>query len=52
LDVNYDNKTFTTTLSSEAPIEDYVLQLVANGDVFSTKINFTVGPFATSDGSN
>jgi hypothetical protein len=55
LSVNYVDKTFATTLSSEAPIEDYVLKLVAtkgNDNVFSNEVKFTVGPFAASDGSN
>jgi hypothetical protein len=49
------NKTFTTTLRSDNHIGDYVLQLVAmkgNDSIFSNEIHFTVGPFATSDGSN
>jgi hypothetical protein len=55
LSVDEDNKTFATTLNSDAPIGDYDLRLVAatgNDNVFSNKITFTVGPFATSDGSN
>jgi hypothetical protein len=52
LDVNDDNKSFTTTLRPDAPIGDYVLQLIANNTIYSNEIHFTVGPFAISDGSN
>jgi hypothetical protein len=53
LHVNYVNKTFTTSLRSNAVVGDYVLQLVANGNVFSNEYRFTVEPFfGASDGSN
>jgi hypothetical protein len=55
-DVIYENKTFTATLSSNALIGDYDLQLVAmvgdDDDIYSNIITFTVGPIAASDGSN
>jgi hypothetical protein len=52
LSVNYVDKTFATTLSSEAPNGGYDLRLVANNTIYSNEIHFTVMPFAASDGSN
>jgi hypothetical protein len=55
-DVDYANKTFTATLTSDVLSGDYDLQLVAtdgdDGNIYSNKIRFTVGPIAASNGSN
>jgi hypothetical protein len=53
LHVDYVNKTFATSLRSNAGVGDYVLQLVANGNVFSNEYHFTVEQFfGAIDGSN
>jgi hypothetical protein len=55
LNIDYYDRTFTTSLPANTPIGDYDLQLVAkssDGDVLSNVIHFTVIPFAASDGSN
>jgi hypothetical protein len=51
-EISYENDTFRATLKSSASIGPHILQLVANDNIFSAPFIFTVGSYATSNGSN